>query len=839
MPTHGPVRSLRREEAERRAALLDVVSYDVALDLAGGDDPRVATFGSRATIVLESAGGHTFLDVRPEELLGASLDGARLDPGALDGGRLPLDLPPGRHEVVVDTRMRYRNDGEGLHRSVDPADGRAYLYVMSFMDAAPTVFGCFDQPDLKAPYRVTVRAPGGWVVRGNGRAERMGDDGPLATWELTATPPLSTYLVTLVAGPYHLLEAEHGGIALGLSARRSLAGSLDLEADELFTLTGQCFDELHRLLGIRYAFGDYHQAFVPDFNAGAMENPGCVTFRDQMVFDSRVTRAARVDRATTIAHEMAHQWFGDLVTPRWWDDLWLNESFAEYLGTRVTADATRYADAWAHQAASRRQWGLTADQRPSTHPVASSSNGAEDAAAALQDFDGISYAKGSAVLKQLVARVGDDVFLGGVVDHLTRHRFGNATMADLVASWERAGAGDLDGFVADWLRTPGLDTLRVDRPAGGVRRDPPSGPGAGTVRAHALSLAVLDGARWRRHDVAVGDGLTPLPQGVAADAAVVLDPDEQTWAASCADAVTLRALPDLLPGLPTDDPALTAAVWNNVRSAYRLALLEPAAVVDAVVAAPPLTDLGDARAGVAPWVVAAVLPAAPDGSTARVHASLLVLLEDAGPGGDQQLRCARGVVHTAEDPGLLRDWLAGSPPDGLVLDDDLRWRLQVRLAALGATDRAALDEAFAAHPSSTARVEHTRAVASLPDAAAKEWAWSRFTSGDEHGGHEVEAAGLGLWCTGQETLTASFVARYVEDLPTTARQRSGWGLARAASAFFPRSQVDQGTLDAVAPLAAAPALPGAVRRQVVDRADDLARALAVRRAFTAPVGAAS
>ena len=257
-------------------------------------------------------------------------------------------------------------------------------------------------------------------------------------------------------------------------------------------MTRQCFDEFHRLFGIRYPFGDYHQAFVPEFNAGAMENPGCVTFRDPLVFSSKVTRGVRIQRATTVAHEMAHQWFGNIVTPRWWDDLWLNESFAEYMGNRVTADVTEYGDAWTHNAYARRQWGLIADQRPSTHPVAG--NGADDASSALQDFDGISYAKGSSVLKQLNATLGDEVFFAGAIDHFTRHRFGNATMHDLFASWEQAGAGDLSSFTSSWLRTAGPDAVVLDREAGVVRRTPPADHPAD--RSHAIRVAL--GAAGRR-----------------------------------------------------------------------------------------------------------------------------------------------------------------------------------------------------------------------------------------------------------------------------------------------------------------------------------------------------
>ncbi|MGH3361885.1 MAG: M1 family metallopeptidase, partial [Nocardioides sp.] len=351
MTTH-PFLSLQLEEARARCGLLDVQGYHVRLDLTGDE-----TFRSTTTITFTSRGGDTFVDLKPLRVHALRLNGRPLDPDLLNRGRLPISTIEGTNELFVDAEMRFRNDGEGLHLHQDPADGRRYVYGMSFMDAAPSIFACFDQPDLKAPYTFHVTAPDDWVVIGNAPGEQVEP----GVWELEPTRPLSTYFVTLVAGPYHVIRDEHDGIPLGLSARQSIASSLEADAEDLLTVTRQCFDELHRLFGIRYPFGDYHQAFVPEFNAGAMENPGCVTFRDPLVFTSKVTRAERTNRATTIAHEMAHQWFGDLVTPRWWDDLWLNESFAEYMGNRVAHDATEFTDAHVDTAFGRKRWGLDAD----------------------------------------------------------------------------------------------------------------------------------------------------------------------------------------------------------------------------------------------------------------------------------------------------------------------------------------------------------------------------------------------------------------------------------------------------------------------------------------------
>jgi aminopeptidase N len=789
----------------------------VRLDLAADE----ATFASVTTLTFESGGGPTFVDLKPTHLASVRLNGDPLDVGLLDGGRFPLETTSGTNVLVVEATMPFRNDGEGLHRHVDPADGRTYVYGMSFMDAAPTIFACFDQPDLKAPYTLHVRAPDDWLVVGNAPATRGGD----GEWEIGPTQPLSTYFVTLVAGPYHLLRSEHDGIPLGLSCRASLAGALEADAEELFTLTGQCFDELHRLFGIRYPFGDYHQAFVPEFNAGAMENPGCVTFRDALVFDTRVTRGQRIQRATTVAHEMAHQWFGNIVTPTWWDDLWLNESFAEYMGNRVTADVTQYDDAWTHVAWARRQWGLGADQRPSTHPVAG--NGADDALVALQNFDGISYAKGSSILRQLATSLGDDVFLAGTVDHMTRHRFGNATMHDLFASWERAGAGDLSAVVDQWLCTAGADVLRIDLDRATLLRTPP--PEHPADRRHRLSIRSLPGGTETEVDV-VGDE-TPLPEGLG-DGALVIDPREESWGVYVPEPTTVRALVDALPLV--DDEQLQAGVWNNVRSGFSVAAIDPDHVVDLLVARLPVEDTEDTLRQVKPWVLGEVVPAASPGALDRVRAAARERLAATEDGSELQLSAFRWVVSTSDDPAALDAWLRQGPdalPRGIDLDADLRWRLLTQLAVLGATDVDVLDAALSAEPTLFTRVMHSRAVASLPTEEAKAFAWARFTGEVDVANYELEAAGRGMWRGGQEHVTGPYVERYAAELVAASRSHSGWVQAVVAEAFFPRSHTDTATLALVRPLLRDGVLPGAVRRRVLDEVADLERRLAVRAAF--------
>ena len=818
--------SLSLDESVRRADQVTVTSYDVSLDLDAGE----STFGSVTKVRFTVRGpADTFVDLKPVQLLNAHLNGMPLDVATLHDGRLPLRGVDGENELVVEAVMGYRNDGEGLHRAVDPADGRHYTYAMSFLDAAPSIFACFDQPDLKAPYTFHVRAPRDWVVVGNGRAEQV----EAGRWELATTQPLSTYFVTLVAGPYHVVRDEHDGIRLGLECRASLAAQLDRDAEEILTVTKQCFDEFHRLFGVRYAFGDYHQAFVPEFNAGAMENPGCVTFRDPLVFTSKVTRAERTQRATTIAHEMAHQWFGDLVTPRWWDDLWLNESFAEYMGNRVTHDATEFTDAHVDTAFGRKRWGLEADQRPSTHPVAG--NGATDAHAALQDFDGISYAKGSAVLKQLNSNVGDEIFFAGVRTHFARHRFGNATMHDLFTAWEDAGAGDLKSWTQGWLRTAGVDLIELDR-----RQDPPvvrrTAPAAYPAeRTHAFSVAVYDGqAGWFQHPVTLGSEAAPLSPA-ASTAPVVLDPQDQTWARLSLDDLTLEALPRLLPVMT--DPLKRASVWSAVRDGIFNALLDPETALTLVEAGLPheTQDIGvTALTTFGLGTLADRVHPEPEQALERFRAAASARAADAEPGSGVQLAAFRAAVASAVDPVGLRDWLRGADlPEQVELDLDLRWRILVRLASLGAVERAELDEWLERERTTQAAVDHVQALAAIPDAQAKAFAWSHFTGERQASNYEIEAAGRGMWRRGQEDVTREYVERYFAELPGTVEVRSGWVLADAARDFFPRLSVDRATVELARSLAGDDRLDASLGRALVDSTDELERALRVREEFWA------
>ena len=450
--------NLTRSEAIERAALVTVEGYRIELDLTVGDKE----FRSRTTVEFEALpGADSYIDLAADRVHLAVLNGHDIDTSGYDESTgIPLAGLAHHNVLVVEADCRYSNTGEGLHRFVDPVDEHVYLYSQFETADAKRMFACFDQPDLKATFDITVTAPGHWEVISNGAPVAVQQRGDHKVHTFATTPRMSTYLVALVAGPYarwdDVYSDEYGEIPLGLFCRASLAPYMDHE--RLFTETKQGFGFYHCNFGVPYAFGKYDQLFVPEFNAGAMENAGAVTFLEDYVFRSKVTRYSYERRAETVLHEMAHMWFGDLVTMRWWDDLWLNESFATFASVLCQADATEYSEAWTTFANVEKSWAYRQDQLPSTHPVAAD---IPDLHAVEVNFDGITYAKGASVLKQLVAYVGLEQFLAGLRDYFTAHAFGNATFDDLLGALERASGRDLSDWGRQWLKTTGLNSLRA------------------------------------------------------------------------------------------------------------------------------------------------------------------------------------------------------------------------------------------------------------------------------------------------------------------------------------------------------------------------------------------
>ena len=450
-------RNLTRNEARDRARLLDVDSYLIDLDLTGGD----ATFRSVTTVRFRCAdpGASTFIDMTAPAVTEITLNGARVPVANFDGYRITLDGLAATNELRVVADCAYSRSGEGLHRFTDPADGGSYLYSDLETFDANRVYACFDQPDLKSTFEFTVTAKPGWQVISNAAPDRVAEpagDGR-ERWHFPAGAVMSTYITAVAAGPYQVIRDEHDGIPLGIFCRQSLASFLD--PDEIFEVTRQGFDFFHGAFGVRYPFGKYDQLFVPEYKAGAMENAGCVTFLEDYVFRSRVTDSEREARAETILHEMAHMWFGDLVTMRWWDDLWLNESFATWAGTVAEAEGTRWTAAWTTFAQAWKAWAYRQDQLPTTHPISAD---IPDIETVELNFDGITYAKGAAVLKQLVAYVGRERFLAGLRGYFAKHAWGNATLGDLLAALEEASGRDLSTWSKEWLETAGVNTLRPE-----------------------------------------------------------------------------------------------------------------------------------------------------------------------------------------------------------------------------------------------------------------------------------------------------------------------------------------------------------------------------------------
>ncbi|MFI2081008.1 aminopeptidase N [Streptomyces rubiginosohelvolus] len=841
---------LTRDEAQTRAQILDVERYTIALDLTTGEQ----SFDSATAIRFTArAAGDTFVEVKPATLRSISLDGQPLDPALLDGNRYPLTgLTAGPHELRIDAAMHYSRTGEGMHRFTDPTDGETYLYTQLFMEDVQRVFAAFDQPDLKSVFAIDVTAPAGWTVLGNGVAERTGE----GRWTIAPTPLISTYLVAIAAGPWHSVTTEHAGLPFGIHCRRSLAPYLDADADEILDITRACYDRYHEKFDEPYPFDSYDQAFVPEFNAGAMENPGLVTFRDEFVYRSAVTDTERQTRAMVIAHEMAHMWFGDLVTLTWWDDIWLNESFAEYMGYQTLTEATRFTDTWVDFGVARKGWGYDADQRPSTHPVAPDPDAVPDTASALLNFDGISYAKGASALRQLVAWLGEKDFLAGINAHFARHKFANATLADFIDNLASATDRDVHAWAGQWLRTTGIDTLtaEVGTPA---PTEPAGTPANGNGQSWALTVT-RDGSRPHRITVGAydhalntqagpghlalrdrfetdvpGDG-TPVVRPGRRPALVVLNDGDLTYAKIRLDTASWDTVLAGLSGIP--DALTRAVLWNTARDMVRDAELPPATYLKAARTHLPYeTDLALVQ-GVLSFAAGQVvdrytvpedLPAA-RATLTDLCRDLIRRTEDGSQPG-LRLIAVRHFIDAATQPDTLRTWLdEGTVHGGPELDPELRWRILTRLAVLGATDEAAIATELAADPSATGREGAARCRAALPTPEAKAAAWDALFTDDTLSNYHFTATAQGFWQPGQEELTDDYVSRFYPDAIALAARR-GPAIAEAAGRYaFPAYAIEADSLATGTRALEDPELIPALRRKLVDQLDDLRRALAVR-----------
>ena len=850
--------SLTRIEAAERTELLSTRSYRVELDLTRPD-----TFRSTTTIAFDAArtGSNTFLDIKPAALHSVTLNGRDLEVAALSDGRFPLAGLAASNELVVVADMSYSNECQGLHRQVDPADGRVYLYGSVFLDHAPRVFACFDQPDLKAPFTFTVTVPPElqpqWQVIGTGEATRLAPD----RWQVVQPVPQSTYLTTVVAGPYRTFHAEHDGVPLRLHCRASLADALAGDAEEIFRITGQCLDEFHRLFGVRYPFGTFDQVFVPEFSYLSLDHPGCVLIRELYLFRSPAPRSEHETRAVVIAHGLSLMWLAGLVTNRWWNDLWLGQAFADYLAHRVTGEVTEFGGPLTTFAVRRKAQAYVADQRPSTHPVCIEG---KDALAALLDLDRISYFKGSSALRQLATHTGDDALRAGLRTFFDRHAYGSATLADFIAAISDAAGTDLTGWARQWFQTSNVNTLRPQLSVTGgrisaaavVQSTPDSHP---VLRPHTMDIG-LYGAPSRedvtsRHlergdvtsspagpagaaqtvRVRIEGARTELPElvGRPAPELLLLNDGDLTYAKIRFDPASQRALPGLLAGL---SPLNRAMVWCSLLLAVQDGEFPATAYLDLVTGmlatetelSIVIEVLEQARNDVADrFLDPALRPAA----LAGVAAALRARLAGVEPGDELGISLFRSLVELSADTAELRGWLGGAPPPaGLALDADLGWRIRYRLAVLGELTPAAVEDALRADPSTLGEQFAAKCRSARPDRGAKRAAWEAITTDAALSSYGLWSLAEGFWQPEQLELTAPYVERFFTEMPDAARLRGDTVLDWLVRFLYPRYAAAPATLEFAEKLLARDDITPPLRRRVVDFTDDLRRVVEARAA---------
>ena len=838
--------NLHRDEAMERARLIAVSSYDVYLDLTdgGGELPGETTFLSRTTVrfACHEPGSSTYLDLTAPQLLTATLNGEPVHQSAFDGNRLALTGLAGTNELVVEARCAYMRTGEGLHRFVDPVDGSVYLYSQFETFDAHRMFACFDQPDLKAVFRFTARAPRDWVVVSGGAVVQSPAEGEPGVWVFAETPRMSTYITALVAGPYAHVHDEHDGIPLGIYCRASLAEFL--KPEDLFTVTKQGFDFYHRVFASRYAFGKYDQLFVPEFNAGAMENAGAVTYLEDYVFRSKVTDAAYERRAETVLHEMAHMWFGDLVTMRWWDDLWLNESFATYMSVLCMVDATRYSNGWTTFANSEKTWAYRQDQLPSTHPIAADIRDIDDVKV---NFDGITYAKGASVLKQLVAWVGQEAFLDGLRRYFTQHAYGNTELRDLLVELEAASGRELTSWSAEWLETAGCNTLRADfetGPDGGftafslLQEAPQEWP---TLRSHRVAVGLydlVDGAlvRTSRVELDVVGAKTEVPElvGRRQPDLVLINDDDLTFAKIRLDDRSLQTLVahvgDLTESLPR--ALCWAAAWDMTRDAELSARDYVSLVLNGIAGE---TDIGVVQSLLRQAQSALTLFADPSWAPTG-RAALAAACHDAvlasEPGSDHQLAWARALGSTAtsdEQIALLQGLLDGtSEIPGLAVDAELRWHLLHRLVVLGRLGDAAID-AEVQHDATAAGQRHATACrAARPTVGAKAEAWASVIDSDDLP-NAVQTAVIGGFVSAEQTsLLEAYVEPYFACLQDIWATRTNEMAQNVVVGLYPTLLVSSAVVERTDAYLADNDVPPALERLLLEARDGVVRALRAR-----------
>ncbi|MEV8165190.1 aminopeptidase N [Rothia kristinae] len=837
----------RQEAAERADVVTRVHSYDIRLDLTGS----ARTFASTTTVVFDAVpGSSTFIDAVTDSVQRVRLNGRDLDPAEVsDGVRIQLPELAESNELTVEAQALYTNTGEGLHRFVDPVDDEVYLYTQFEVPDSRRMYAVFEQPDLKAEFTFTVTAPAAWTVVSNQPVDSREEQGEQAVWRFRPTPRISSYITALVAGPYakvsdSLTNAEGREIPLDLYARRSLIEHLD--AEDIFTLTKQGFAFYEEQFGVPYPFEKYDQLFVPEFNAGAMENAGCVTILEDYIFRSKPTEAMVERRAITVLHELAHMWFGDLVTMKWWNDLWLNESFAEFMSHLAAVSNTRFTHAWTTFGASEKTWAYRQDQLPSTHPIVAPINDLQDVQV---NFDGITYAKGASVLRQLVAWVGQEEFMRALRSYFEKHSWSNATLADLLAELESTSGRELDSWSKVWLETAGVNTLTPSITAAEdgtlesvevIQTAPNDYP---TLRPHRMTAGfydLRDGKLVRTHrmEFDVEGERTAIP-GVAGRARpdlILLNDEDLAYAKVRLDErsfdTAVAHLRDFEESLPR--AVVWGAAWDGTRDGQIPARQFVDLVLNNIDAETDSTSIMTQLRNLATTLKMYVRSDAQEATREKAAQRLWEIAQSAPAGSDRQLQFVQAfAAHatTEEQKDTVRALLEGQQRlEGLEIDRDLAWRLLIALAAAGRADEAEIDAAAAEDNTSTGAQKAAQAKAAIPTAEAKNRVWEQVVEHHDLPNVIQRSAIMGFNATTKRSLLRPFIPRYFAAIERVWQELSHEISQQIITGLFPQV-VDRDVLEASEQfLSQLGEGRDSLRRQVIEGRDGIERALRVQAA---------
>ena len=839
--------NISRIEATERAAHLYVESYDVTLDVTTGDETFYAK--SEVNFSCTTPGYSTFIDACGRRVISATLNGVAVDTTGFDGQSIFLKNLAAKNHLVIEIEGIYSKSGEGLQRSLDPSDGEIYLYSQGETAYIRHMFPCFDQPSLKATFTFTVTTPGHWEAISNNPVASKESVGEKTLWKFTTTPRIPMYLAVLIAGPYsHVHDIYKGGkeVPLGIYCRKSMAQYLD--PDDIFLLTKQGFDYFEKTFGLAYPFDKYDQIAVVDFNFGAMENAGAVTFReDLLVFRSHMPEKMYMSRANVILHEMAHMWFGNLVTMSWWDDLWLNESFAEFMAYLAMAEGTRFKGGWAGFNSERKNWAYRQDQLSSTHPIVADM---VDIEAVNANFDGITYAKGASVLQQLVAHVGRENFITGLQKYFAKHAWGNTTLKDLFDELEATSGRSLDSWAATWLQTAGVNTLRPEIVIDGqnyasvaIKQETPIVPvGSKELRPHRLAIALYDvdgdAIKLRTSiELDVAGALTPVPvlSGERTADLLLINDRDLSYAKIRFDQRSLKTLTPHLGNIT--DPLTRALCWAAVWDMHRDGEISSSDFLNIAFAGLP-GENDDAVVSITlSQMYTSVEAYSTDANRNQMRIKLAdglnALTQSAAPGSDLQLLFARAFAQnavTAAQIESVRALLKGSAP-GLIVDADQRWFFMIALSERGAITKAELDAELVRDNTTSGNCFYETAIAAAPTGSAKDYAWHKIVNEDIQ--TSVRSALVaGFQRPIQRELLANYVDRYFDSIIGVWEAKSYEGAAKIVSGLYPTWVVSQSTIDKTAKWldTTGKESPAVLRKLVIEARDGLVRALKVQSA---------